>query len=72
MKLCMESVSDIKSQKPQRLTRWSLFLGILQTGMGLDRKKKFLQKYYYYILSESLLKAEQILIEEENGLKMVW
>ena len=72
MKLCMESVSDIKSQKPQRLTRWPLFLGILQTGMGLDRKKKFLQKYYYYILSESLLKAEQILIKEENGLKMVW
>ena len=70
MKLCMESAHDIKSQKPQRLTRWSLFLGILQTGMGLDRKKKFLQKYCYHILSESLLKTEQILIKE--SLKMAW
>ena len=71
MKLCMESVHDIKIQKPQRLTRWSLFLGILQGRIGLDRKKKFLQKYYYHILLESLLKTEQILIKG-FGLKMVW
>ena len=41
----MESVHDIRSQKPLRPTRWSHFLGILQTGMGLHRKKKFLQNY---------------------------
>ena len=33
MKLYMESVRDIRSQKPLRPTLWSLFLGILQTGM---------------------------------------
>ena len=41
MKLYMESVHDIRSQKP---TRWSLLLGILQTGMGLHREKKFSSK----------------------------
>ena len=43
----------------------SLLLGIFQTGMGLQRKKMFfLQKNYYYILLESLLKTEQIIIKE--------
>ena len=36
----MESVRDIKSQKPLTPSHWSLLLGILQTG-----KKEFLQKY---------------------------
>ena len=46
MKLCMESVDGIRSQKPLRHTCWSLFLGSLQTGMGLQRKIIFfLQKY---------------------------
>ena len=40
----MESVHDLRSQKPLKPTRWSLVLGILQTGMGLHRKKKFLFK----------------------------
>ena len=44
MKIYIESVHDIRSQKPLRPIRWSLFLGILQTGMGLY-KKKILQKY---------------------------
>ena len=44
MKLYMESVHDLRSQKPLKPTRWSLVLGILQTGMGLHRKKKFLFK----------------------------
>ena len=44
MKLYMESVHDIRSQKPLRPTRWSLLLGILQTGMGLHREKKFSSK----------------------------
>ena len=39
----MESVKnhDIRSQKPLKPTRWPLFLGILQTGMGLHREKIF-------------------------------
>ena len=41
MKLCMESVYDVRSRKPLRPTRWSFFLGILLTGMGLHRKKNF-------------------------------
>ena len=40
----MESVHDIKSQKLLRPTSWSLFLDILQTGMGLHRKKKIFFK----------------------------
>ena len=37
----MESVHDIRSQKPLRPTRWSLLLDILQTRIGLHRKKDF-------------------------------
>ena len=44
MKLYMESVHDLRSQKPLRPTLWSLLLGILQTGMGLHRKKNFFFK----------------------------
>ena len=45
----MESVHDMRSQKPLRPTHWSLSLGILQTGIGLHRKKNFfLQKYIIY------------------------
>ena len=40
----MESVHDLRSQKPLRPTLWSLLLGILQTGMGLHRKKIFFFK----------------------------
>ena len=40
----MESVHDLRSQKPLRPTLWSLLLGILQTGMGLHRKKNFFFK----------------------------
>ena len=40
----MEGVHDMRTQKQFRLARWSLFLGILQTGMGLDRKKNFFFK----------------------------
>ena len=66
MKLCMESVYDVRSQKSLRLTRWSLFLGILLTGMGLHRKKKFFffKSINIYILLESFLKTEQVLIKE--------
>ena len=39
MKLYVESVHDIRSQKSLRPTRWSLLLGILKTGMDLHRKK---------------------------------
>ena len=67
MKLYMQHVHGIRSQKPLRPTRRPLFLGILQTGMDLHRKKFFSSKIY--ILLESLLKTEQILLKE-LGLKM--
>ena len=35
----METVHDSGSQKPLRLTHWSLSMGILQTLMGLHMKK---------------------------------
>ena len=42
----MESVHGI-GPKPLRPTCLSLFLGILQTEMGLHRKKFFRQKFKY-------------------------
>ena len=44
MELYIKSVDNIRSQKPLRPTRWSLLLGILQTGRGLCRKKIFFFK----------------------------
>ena len=43
MKLYMESVRDVRSQKPLRPILWSLFLGILQTGMKKWEKFFFVQ-----------------------------
>ena len=40
----MESVDDIRSQKPLRPTGYSLFLGILQTGIDVHRKNIFFLK----------------------------
>ena len=64
----MESVHDMRSQKPLRPTHWSLSLGILQTGIGLHRKKNFFSSKVQYILLERLLKTEQVFIKE-LGLK---
>ena len=67
----MESVHDIRSQKPLRPTRWSLLLGILQTGMGLHREKKFSSKvlilYTVGKLVENWTKNNKI-AGSENGL----
>ena len=41
----MESDHGIKNQKPLKLTRRFLFLGILQATIGLHRKKILVQKY---------------------------
>ena len=41
MKLCMEIVHDIRSKKSFRPTGWFFYLGILQTEVGLHRKKIF-------------------------------
>ena len=40
----MESVRDIRSQKPLTPSHWSLLLGILQTGMCYHRKKRISSK----------------------------
>ena len=55
MKLCMESDLNIRSQKPLKLIPCSLFLGILQTGSGLNRKNSFFFKIinYHVLLSEN-------------------
>ena len=58
MKLYMESVHELRSQKPLKPTRWSLVLGILQTGMGLHRKKNFCSKVLILLLLDCLLKTE--------------
>ena len=52
MKLYMESVHDIRSQKPLRPTVWSLFLGILKTGMGLHWKKIALKVFILYTVEK--------------------
>ena len=69
MKLCMESDLNIRSQKPLRLIPCSLFLGILQTGSGLNRKNSFLFKIINIMYC--CLKIEQKIITE-LGLKMDW
>ena len=40
MKVCIKSVHDARSQKPLRPISWFLFVGILQSGMGFNRKNK--------------------------------
>ena len=40
MKVCIKSVHDVRSQKPLRPISWFLFVGILQSGMGFNRKNK--------------------------------
>ena len=52
----MESVHDIRSQQPLRPTHWSLFLGILQTGIGLHRKKNFSSKVLILYTVRELIK----------------
>ena len=71
MKRCIESVHDIRSQKPLRLTRWSLFLGVLQTGMGLHRKTKISSKVLVLYTVRKLIKNWaniNQLVGSENGL----
>ena len=67
----MESVRDIRSQKPLRPTRWSLLLGILQTGMGLHRKKIFSLKLLILYTVGELIENEtknNKRVGSENGL----
>ena len=40
MKACIKSVHYVRSQKPLRPISWFLFVGILQSGMGFNRKNK--------------------------------
>ena len=67
----MESVRDIRSQKPRRSNRWSLSLVILQTGMDPYGKNKFSSKVLILYTVRKLIKTKQILIKELDP-KMEW
>ena len=67
MKLYMESVRDIRSQKPLRPTLWSLFLGILQTGMKKWENIQILILNTVGKLIENLTKNNRR-VGSENGL----
>ena len=69
MKLCMESDHD-RNQRPLRPTRWFLFLGILQIGMDLDRKKKSSKVLILYTVRKLIKNWANIskIVGSENGL----
>ena len=48
----MENVHGIRSQKPLRLTCWTLFLGILQTRIGPHWKKKLSKVLVLYTVGK--------------------